>query len=174
MTGQNAFIGPVSANSQRFIDVSNVYSLPLRRAAYKAAVSYSLDQSTYQEGVVTQVSGPMYESPAEARCLRQMGANVVCMGHLDETVAARNMNMEVLMLTIVADRVSSDPPASGMNAAAIGVSLLSPCLKLVIDMEQSGGKQIVSSAISHREISAVCKDKAPVVTKIIVAVIDAL
>jgi purine-nucleoside phosphorylase len=53
------------------------------------------------EGIYAQVHGPMYETPAEIRMLRTLGADLVGMSTALETIAARSVNLEVLGLSLV-------------------------------------------------------------------------
>ncbi|MGB6870641.1 MAG: purine-nucleoside phosphorylase [Acidobacteriaceae bacterium] len=82
----------------RFFDMSEAYSDRLRRLAHEAAhaMDFRLD-----EGVYLSVVGPSFETPAEIRAFRAMGADLVGMSTVQETIAARHMGIEVLGISCV-------------------------------------------------------------------------
>ncbi|MFZ0633149.1 MAG: purine-nucleoside phosphorylase [Acidobacteriaceae bacterium] len=82
----------------RFFDMSEAYSDRLRRLAHEAAhaMDFRLD-----EGVYLSVLGPSFETPAEIRAFRAMGADLVGMSTVQETIAARHMGIEVLGISCV-------------------------------------------------------------------------
>ncbi len=78
----------------RFVDLTDLYSLRLRDAA--RAVDPSLE-----EGVYAGLPGPHFETPAEIRMLRGMGADLVGMSTVHEAIAARAEGLEVLGIALV-------------------------------------------------------------------------
>lgn len=78
----------------RFVDLTDAYSPALRAAAQ------ALDPSL-EEGVYAGLPGPHYETPAEIRMLRTLGADLVGMSTVHETIAAREAGMAVLGLSLV-------------------------------------------------------------------------
>ena len=78
----------------RFVDLTDVYSLRLRGLARVA------DQ-TLQEGVYAGLAGPHFETPAEIRMLRSLGADLVGMSTVHEAIAARAEGLEVLGISLV-------------------------------------------------------------------------
>jgi purine-nucleoside phosphorylase len=88
LTGRSPLIGP------RFVDLTDLYSPRLRRAAR------DVDPSL-EEGVYAAMPGPSYETPAEVRMLRALGADLVGMSTVHEAIAARAEGMEVLGLSLV-------------------------------------------------------------------------
>jgi len=82
----------------RFFDMSEAYSERLRGLAHEAAraMEFRLD-----EGVYLSVLGPSFETPAEIRAFRTMGADLVGMSTVQETIVARHMGMEVLGISCV-------------------------------------------------------------------------
>jgi purine-nucleoside phosphorylase len=95
----------------RFFDMTEAYSKRLRALAKEAAAEegFALD-----EGVYLAVSGPSFETPAEIRAFRGMGATLVGMSTVPETIVARHMGLEVLGLSCVTNL-----------AAGLGVAQLS-------------------------------------------------
>jgi purine-nucleoside phosphorylase len=82
----------------RFFDMSEAYSERLRGLAHEAAraMEFRLD-----EGVYLSVLGPSFETPAEIRAFRTMGADLVGMSTVQETIVARHMGIEVLGISCV-------------------------------------------------------------------------
>lgn len=82
----------------RFFDMSEAYSGRLRRLAHEAAhaMNFRLD-----EGVYLSVLGPSFETPAEIRAFAAMGADLIGMSTVQETIAARHMGIEVLGISCV-------------------------------------------------------------------------
>lgn len=77
-----------------FIDMSEVYSSSLRALAKQV-------DPTLPEGVYAQFRGPQYETPAEIRMARTIGADLVGMSTAIEVIAAREANLDVLALSLV-------------------------------------------------------------------------
>ncbi|MFM8763858.1 MAG: purine-nucleoside phosphorylase [Spartobacteria bacterium] len=75
-----------------FIDMSEVYSLRLRRLFQEAAKASRL---TLHEGVYAAMPGPQFETPAEIRMLQAIGADAVGMSTVPEAIQARALGMEV-------------------------------------------------------------------------------
>jgi purine-nucleoside phosphorylase len=94
----------------RFFDMSDAYSKRLRQVAQQAA---ELEGQTLEEGVYLAVSGPSFETPAEIRAFRTMGATLVGMSTVPETIVARHMGIEVLGISCVTNL------AAGMSATPL-------------------------------------------------------
>lgn len=102
----NPLFGPLlSPEYPRFLPLSDAYSVRLRRLAFLAANELQLPDDALAEGVYAWVSGPTYETPAEGRFLRSIGADVVGMSTVPEAVAAREEGMEVMVLSLVTNPV---------------------------------------------------------------------
>jgi purine-nucleoside phosphorylase len=82
----------------RFVDMTEAYSRRLRDLTRKAAVELGLP---IFEGVYAALLGPSYETPAEIRFLRAIGADLVGMSTACETIAANQLGMEVLGISCV-------------------------------------------------------------------------
>ncbi len=87
----------------RFLDLSAVYDPPLRRAARQAAKSRQLK---CVEGVYAALAGPNYETPAEIRALKRLGADAVGMSTVPEAIVARQMNLRVLAVATITNRAA--------------------------------------------------------------------
>lgn len=82
----------------RFFDMTEAYSKPLRALAQQAALEEGFD---LDEGVYLATPGPSFETPAEIRAFRAMGATLVGMSTVPETLVARHMGVEVLGISCV-------------------------------------------------------------------------
>lgn len=87
----------------RFPDMSEIYSKRCREIIRKTAERLGIP---LREGVYLQFSGPAYESPAEIRMARTLGADAVGMSTACEAVAARHMGMEVCGISCVTNMAS--------------------------------------------------------------------
>ncbi len=82
----------------RFPDMSAAYDRPMSEALHRAAGSIGL---TLQEGIYLQTAGPQFETPAEIRMMRMLGADAVGMSTAIETIAARHAGMRVAGLSLI-------------------------------------------------------------------------
>jgi len=99
MIGSNPLIGPNDERfGPRFPDMSEVYSHRLRAIADDAARARGV---AVTHGVYVAVHGPSYETPAEIRFFRTIGADAVGMSTVPEAIAARHMGMEVLGISCI-------------------------------------------------------------------------
>jgi purine-nucleoside phosphorylase len=90
--GINPLIGPNIGPGPRFSDMTEAYSKSLRLQLHQAAQSLG---QRLQEGVYVGVTGPCYESPAEIRAFRSLGADAVGMSTVPETIVARQAGLRV-------------------------------------------------------------------------------
>ena len=106
LTGLNPLLGPQSSTDlPRFLPLSDAYSPALRRLVFVAAHKLQLEDSALAEGTYAWVSGPTYETPAEGRFLRRVGADVVGMSTVPEVLAAREEGLNVVVLSLVTNFV---------------------------------------------------------------------
>lgn len=95
----------------RFPDMSEPYSKKLSQIAKSSAEELSL---SLREGVYLSTSGPCYETPAEIRAMRKLGADAVGMSTVPEVIAARHAGIEVLGISCITNAGSGilDTPLS--------------------------------------------------------------
>ena len=91
----------------RFPDMTEVYSTRLRAVADEAAAAKGLSVT---HGVYAALLGPSYETPAEIRYLRTIGADAVGMSTVPEALAARHMGLEVLGLSCITNMAAGVLP----------------------------------------------------------------
>jgi purine-nucleoside phosphorylase len=111
MMGWNPLIGPNEPRfaarrgaGLRFFDMTEAYSKALRAMAAEAADEMRVagaEGFTLEEGVYLATPGPSFETPAEIRAFRTLGATLVGMSTVPETIVARHMGIEVLGISCV-------------------------------------------------------------------------
>jgi purine-nucleoside phosphorylase len=108
LMGSNPLIGPNDDRfGPRFPDMSEVYSARLRKMADEAARAKGVGVS---HGIYLATQGPSYETPAEIRLFRSMGADAVGMSTVPEAIAARHMGMEVLGISCISNMAAGMSP----------------------------------------------------------------
>jgi purine-nucleoside phosphorylase len=109
LTGQNPLVGSQGGPASRFTDMTDAYDAEVRALARAAAEDLNLD---LKEGVYAGVLGPSYETPAEIRMLRTLGADAVGMSTVAEVVALRHLGVRVgaiSAITNLAAGLSAEP-----------------------------------------------------------------
>ena len=118
MMGWNPLIGPNEPRfavapdaGQRFFDMTEAYSKIFRSLAKQAAAEEGFP---LEEGVYLATPGPSFETPAEIRAFRALGATLVGMSTVPETIVARHMGIQVLGISCVTNLAAglSDQPLS--------------------------------------------------------------
>jgi purine-nucleoside phosphorylase len=106
--GSNPLVGPnEDAFGARFPDMSEVYSKRLRGIADDVARQQGL---AIGHGVYVAVHGPSYETPAEIRAFRAIGADAVGMSTVPEAIVARHMGVEVLGISCITNAAAGVLP----------------------------------------------------------------
>lgn len=114
-----AGLGPLIGGD--FVDMSRAYDPDLQVIARAAAKTTGV---TLKSGVYACLAGPHFETPAECRYLRQIGADLVGMSTAPETVAARSVDMRVLALSAASNIAhQSAPPQSDDHIEVIWQTL---------------------------------------------------
>ena len=99
LQGQNPLVGLEDLRfGPRFIDMTEAYSRTYRRIAQEAAKALAIK---VPEGIYAGLLGPSYETPAEIRYLRAIGADLVGMSTVPEVIVARQMGVKVLAISCV-------------------------------------------------------------------------
>jgi purine-nucleoside phosphorylase len=108
LLGSNPLNGPDEDRfGLRFPDMSEVYSKRLRRIAGEAARAIEIEVA---HGVYVAVHGPSFETPAEIRYLRTIGADAVGMSTVPEAIVARQMGIEVLGISCITNMAAGVLP----------------------------------------------------------------
>lgn len=120
LTGSNPLIGSNDARlGPRFFDMTEAYSKRLRKLAAGAASAHGFQ---LDEGVYLAVTGSTFETPAEIRAFRAMGADLVGMSTVHEVIVARHMGIELLGLSCVTNMAAGvlDAPINHEEVMQMG------------------------------------------------------
>jgi purine-nucleoside phosphorylase len=108
LQGSHPLIGPNDdAAGPRFPDMSEAYSAKYRETAHEVARQLKIQ---LDEGVYAGLTGPTYETPAEIRFLRTIGADLVGMSTVPEVIVANYLGMRVLAISCVTNMAAGILP----------------------------------------------------------------
>ncbi|HET9064383.1 MAG TPA: purine-nucleoside phosphorylase [Gemmatimonadales bacterium] len=133
LTGRTPLEGPALEGEVRFPDMSVAYDADLRARAHAMAASLDV---RLEEGVYAGLLGPSYETPAEIRMLRTMGADAVGMSTVVEVIAARARGIRCLGISLITNA-----------AAGVTEALLDHADVMVIAKEAGGRLAAVVEAM---------------------------
>lgn len=134
LTGKNPLIGVNDdALGVRFPDMSEAYSKRLRGIAKEAAAEQGIE---LVEGVYAGLLGPSYETPAEIRMLRVLGADAVGMSTVAEVIAARHSAIEVVGISCISNMAAGilDQPLSHVEVMETTNRVKSQFLNIVTSL----------------------------------------
>lgn len=115
--GNHSLVGKNEpAFGSRFVPSQGTMRTDFAEHALKCATEAGL---TVHQGIYACVSGPTFESPAEARALRAMGADVVGMSTAPEVVVAAHSGLPVLAMSLVTNKVALAPAFGASKASAL-------------------------------------------------------
>jgi purine-nucleoside phosphorylase len=106
--GANPLRGPALPGLPRFVDLTRVYDRRLIKVALTAAKKSKLRLRT---GVYMAVSGPNYETPAEIRAFRRLGADAIGMSTVPEAIVARQCGLAVAGISCITNKAGGDEKA---------------------------------------------------------------
>ncbi len=107
LAGANPLIGPNEERfGERFPAIAHAYDAQLNALAREVAAERS--EITLHEGIYTMVAGPSFETPAELRFLRTIGADAVGMSTVPEVIVARHMQMQVLGISLITNKATGE------------------------------------------------------------------
>jgi purine-nucleoside phosphorylase len=116
LTGVSPLTGsPGDGRPSPFVDLVDAWSPRLRDLAHRSAASLA-------EGVYAQLAGPHFETPAEIRMLRTLGADLVGMSSVLEAIVARQLDAEVLGLSLVTNLAAGLAPGGVSPTSIIEVA----------------------------------------------------
>ena len=114
--GVSPLRGPEIPGLPRFVDLSRVYDPGLIAIAKKAAGQTRL---TLRQGVYMAVSGPNYETPAEIRAFRSLGADAIGMSTVPEAIVARQCGLRVAGISCITNVAGGDPKGGALLHADV-------------------------------------------------------
>jgi purine-nucleoside phosphorylase len=145
MVGLNPLRGPNNEDiGPRFPDMSQVYDRALRQLALQAANDLGV---TLHQGVYIMLSGPSFETPADLRFLRLIGADAVGMSTVPEATVARHAGIRVLGISGISNAASLEPSAVELSheevleAGKLLVAKLVPLVKEILRRLELPGPQ---------------------------------
>jgi purine-nucleoside phosphorylase len=116
----NPLVGPNDERlGPRFPDMTEAYSKQLRDVAIETARELGI---TLHEGVYAAMLGPSYETPAEIRFLKTIGADLVGMSTVAECIAANHMSMKVLGIACVTNLAAGLGPGKLMHSEVLAIT----------------------------------------------------
>jgi purine-nucleoside phosphorylase len=147
LQGANPLMGPNDERfGPRFPDMTEAYAQTYRKLALAEAERLGID---LHEGVYAALPGPSYETPAEIRYLRTIGADLVGMSTVPEVIAARHMGIRILGISCVTNMAAGilDQPLSHREVLQTAervkgqfMALLRAVIpRIAADLERSGG-----------------------------------
>ncbi len=107
LQGENPLVGSRRPDEPRFPDMTEAYDPALRELARSCATRAGVELVA---GVYAAVLGPSYETPAEVRMLRALGADAVGMSTVPEVIAARAAGVRVLALSLITNAAAGVRP----------------------------------------------------------------
>lgn len=120
LAGQHPLIGlNLDDFGPRFLPLSDAYDFDLRLSIFKSVQKLGIKRKIH-EGTYCYVSGPSFESRAECRMLRILGADAVGMSTVPEVIVARHCGLKVLGLSLITNAVLGTKPESAKNALKYG------------------------------------------------------
>ncbi|MBQ0141128.1 MAG: purine-nucleoside phosphorylase [Kurthia sp.] len=131
LVGTNPLIGPNNDElGTRFPDLSNVYDRELRSLAKNIAAKQQLK---INEGVYAWWSGPTYETPAEIRMIRTLGADAVGMSTVPEAIVATHAGMKVLGISCLTNMAAGilDQPLNHEEVIEVASKVRSSFISLI-------------------------------------------
>ena len=121
-SGSNPLIGPnLDSFGPRFPDCSDIYTASLRAVINEKAAEMGI---SLREGVYAMYSGPNYETPAEIRMFRILGADVVGMSTVPEALVAAHCGMQVVGISCITNMAAGVLPQKLSHAEVVEVAAL--------------------------------------------------
>ena len=132
MTGFNPLRGPNLAElGPRFPDMSKAYDREYMELARQAARKHNI---TLHEGVYAGLSGPSFETPADLRFLRVIGADAVGMSTVPEVIVARHGGTRVLGLSGISNKANLDGNTETTHAEVLQAGqVIVPKLRAIVE-----------------------------------------
>jgi purine-nucleoside phosphorylase len=119
LSGDNPLLGPnLDRFGPRFPPMTDAYAPALRAAALEAAERTGVE---LREGVYVMLSGPSYETRAEMRMLRGLGADAVGMSTVHEVIVARHAGVDVLGFSLITNKATDDVETGATHEEVIEV-----------------------------------------------------
>lgn len=135
LMGINPLIGPNNEEmGVRFPDMSNAYSPELRDMVKRIAPSLLSHPEDFKEGVYAALTGPSYETPAEIKMSRIIGADMVGMSTVPEVITANWLGMEVIGISCATNMAAGilDQPLNHKEVVETGKKVENDMVNLIV------------------------------------------
>jgi purine-nucleoside phosphorylase len=138
---RSPLVGAIGA--ERFVNMVHAYDPMLRKSAMAVAARRG---APLHEGVLAWVLGPQFETPAEIRMLRTLGARAVGMSTVPETILARHAGLRVLALALITNMAAglSDEALSHAHTLAVAGAAADNAGALLADIVQAVALQLTA------------------------------
>lgn len=157
MAGFNPLYGPKDESlGPRFLDMSQAYDLHLQEIAREVAKELGFG---LRQGVYIMLAGPTYETPAELRFIRMIGADAVGMSTVPEVIVARHGGMRALGLSAISNVALGSHTGQGDESPRLKGALLE-------------GGQGNSPGVSHEEVLAATEAMMPKLIALIKGIVQ--
>ena len=143
----NPLIGPnMNEMGTRFPDMTCAYDAELRDAAFDVAAEMGIN---LKQGVYFATSGPSYETPAEVRFFRTVGADAIGMSTVPEVIVARHCGIRVFGVSVITNESNTDNIATNLNdsddvvreADIAAVKMTELFTRIISRLPQSGSRE---------------------------------
>jgi purine-nucleoside phosphorylase len=134
LMGMNPMVGPnAAALGQRFFDLSRAWDPDLREVVAEACRKAGVKA---HHGVYVALSGPSYETPAEIRMFRTLGADAVGMSTVPEAIAARHMGIRLAGISCMTNMAAGvlDQPLNHEEVLAVGEQVKAGLIDVLRDV----------------------------------------
>ncbi|KAL2918235.1 Purine nucleoside phosphorylase [Polyrhizophydium stewartii] len=169
LAGQNPLIGPnVEAFGPRFPPVSGAYDFDLRVLAVRAAHASGIPLECLREGTYVFVTGPSFETRAEARFLRDyVKADCVGMSTVPEVVVAKHCGLRVLGISLITNKVAV---GRGRSALAAGLRAVGAVEAAAAAGASEEGDEL--QLASHAEVLATSAQRSAELQRLVRGVVE--
>ncbi len=143
----NPLIGPnMGEMGPRFPDMTCAYDAELRKTAFDIAAETGI---TLKQGIYFATSGPSYETPAEVRFFRTVGADAIGMSTVPEVIVARHCGIRVFGVSVITNESNTDNIATNLNdsddvvreADIAAVKMTELFTRIISRLPQSGSRE---------------------------------
>lgn len=145
LQGQNPLVGEEDVRlGPRFIDMTEAYPRAYRRIAIESGKKLGFE---IRDGIYAGLLGPSYETPAEIRYLRAIGADLVGMSTIPEVIVARQIGIKVLAISCVTNMAAGilDKPLNHEEVLETGKRVSGQFKALLREVIAQIGRELVSS-----------------------------
>lgn len=159
LAGQNPLRGRHDKRlGERFVTMSKTYDRRLIKKLKSVAEDLELDD-TLRKGVYAMVEGPSFETTAEARALKTLGADTIGMSTVHEVIAARQMNVRCLGISLITNNIATDSGDEEDDEE---------------DDEEEDEEELEDETVTHEKVLQMGQQRSQDLSRLISAFIDSV